>query len=146
MTLKLTKWLLLLTAASTLSARANDWYRWRGPEQNGVSSETNIPSKWSPVGDPATNRVYFFGCQCNFLCLDGNDGHVIWKRQMTEEFGTISTFGGRTPSPAIDEDQVFIAGISFGWGENARGQHRIFALNKKTGELNWSAPTGGVPV
>ena len=26
------------------------------------------------TGDPATGRVYFFGCQCNFLCLDGNDG------------------------------------------------------------------------
>ena len=113
-------------------------------------TQTDVPFHrigWSnPVGDPATGRVYFFGCQCWFLCLDGNDGHVIWKRQMTEEFGTISTFGGRTPSPALDEDQVFIAGVSFGWGENARGQHRIFAFNKATGELNWTAPSGGVPV
>jgi outer membrane protein assembly factor BamB len=81
-------------------------------------TQTDVPFHrigWSnPVGDPATNRVYFFGCQCTFLCLDGTDGHVIWKRQMTEEFGVISTFGGRTPSPALDEDQVFIAGVSFG--------------------------------
>ena len=112
-------------------------------------TQTDVPFHrigWSnPVGDPATGRVYFFGCNCGFLCLDGADGHVIWQRQMTEEFGMISTFGGRTPSPAIDEDQVIIAGVSFGWGENARGQHRIFALNKATGELNWSAPTGGIP-
>ena len=49
--------------------------------------------------------------------LDGKTGKVIWKHQMIEEFGMITTFGGRTPSPAIDEDQLFIAGVSFGWGE-----------------------------
>jgi outer membrane protein assembly factor BamB len=232
MKLRTAAWVLALSVTSVCGqAHGGDWYRWRGPEQDGVSREKNLPSTWSPdgenliwkndvggmsspivmngkvytisrsgevaaggesgdtvkpgpmttesyvcvdaktgkeiwkhtenmtqtdvpfhrigwsnpVGDPATGRVYFFGCNCGFLCLDGNDGHVIWHRQMTEEFGMISTFGGRTPSPAIDEDQVFIAGVSFGWGENARGQHRIFALNKATGELNWSGATGGVP-
>jgi len=33
----------------------------------------------------------------------------------TEEFGLISTFGGRTASPAINDDQLFITGVSFGW-------------------------------
>ena len=65
---------------------------------------------------------------------------------MTEEFGMISTFGGRTPSPAIDEDQVFIAGVAFGWGDNARSGYRVFAFDKKTGELNWTNATGGLPV
>jgi hypothetical protein len=65
---------------------------------------------------------------------------------MTEEFGMISTFGGRTPSPAIDEDQVFIAGVAFGWGDNARSQYRVFALDKNTGELHWTSGTGGLPV
>ena len=65
---------------------------------------------------------------------------------MTEEFGMISTFGGRTPAPTVDEDQVLIAGVAFGWGDNARGQHRIFAFNKDTGELNWTDSTGGIPV
>ena len=102
---------------------------------------------WSnPVGDPATGRVYGMGTQCMLTCMDGTSGAVVWQRQMTEEFGLISTFGGRTSSPAIDEDQVFIAGVSFGWGNHAGGQHRIFALNKNTGELNWSAGTGGIPV
>ena len=46
----------------------------------------------------------------------------------------------------MDEDQVFIAGVSFGWGDHAGGQHRIFAFDKKTGQLHWSAGTGGIPV
>src|SRR5438045_343819 len=26
----------------------NDWYRWRGPEQNGHSREKNLPNEWAP--------------------------------------------------------------------------------------------------
>src|SRR6267142_281372 len=109
-------------------------------------TQTDVPFwriGWSnPIGDPTTNRVYALGAQCTFLCLDATDGNVIWKRQMTEEFGLISTFGGRTPSPSIDEDQIFITGVAFGWGDNARGQHRVFAFNKNTGQLNWTSGTG----
>jgi outer membrane protein assembly factor BamB len=210
-------------------AEARDWHQWRGPEQNGVSRETNLPETWdpdggenvlwtapaggmsspivmkgrvyllgrtgevkrgnaltvgprtqeavvcldastgkpvwehrmnmtqtevpvhrlgwsNPVGDPATGRVYVLGAQCNLVCFDGETGKVAWQRQMTEEFGMISTFGGRTPSPAIDEDQVFIAGVAFGWGDNARSAYRVFAFDKNAGELNWTSSTGGLPV
>lgn len=207
---------------------APGWYRWRGPEQNGVSRETNLPDEWdldgenlvweneiggmsSPivmngkvytftrvgeieaannlvagpetqealvaidaksgktlwthtenmtqtdvpfhrigwsnvVGDPETGRVYGLGAQTTLVCLDGESGKVVWKRQMTEEFGMISTFGGRTPSPAIDEDQLFVAGVAFGWGDHARSNHRMFCFDKNTGELRWSEGTGGIPV
>jgi hypothetical protein len=30
---------------------ARDWYQWRGPEQNGVSRETNLPEKWTLDGE-----------------------------------------------------------------------------------------------
>src|ERR1051325_3127676 len=209
-------------------AKPGDWYRWRGPEQTGVSRQKNLPEKWSPdgenliwtakaggmsspivmngkvytltrigeeeepgtlvagpktqeavvcldaatgkqiwmhamamtqtevpfhrlgwsnpAGDPATGRADVVGAQCDLICFDGKNGKVLWKRQMTEEFGMISTFGGRTPSPAVDEDQVFIAGVAFGWGDNARSQYRVFAFNKNNGELNWTTGTGGLPV
>src|SRR5947208_742199 len=108
-----------------------------------------ITKRWLPIPmigpDAAAGRVYALGAQFTFLCLDANDGNVIWKRQMTEEFGLISTFGGRTPSPAIDEDQIIITGVAFGWGDNARGQHRVFAFNKNNGQLNWTAGTGYIP-
>ncbi len=112
--------------------------------------QTDVPFHrlgWgNPVADPSTGRVYGLGSQCALVCLDGQTGKLIWKRQMTEEFGMISTFGGRTPSPAIDEDQLIIGGVAFGWGDNARGQHRLFALDKNTGELRWTNSTGGLPV
>jgi outer membrane protein assembly factor BamB len=112
--------------------------------------QTDVPFHrlgWSNVvGDPSTGRVYGFGAQAALVCLDGETGKVVWRHQMTEEFGMISTFGGRTPSPTIDEDQVVIGGVAFGWGDNARAGHRLFALDKNTGELRWTASTGGLPV
>ena len=227
--MSLRSWLTVATlAAFSAAAMARDWHQWRGPEQNGVSRETNLPEKWNPdgenvlwtapyggmsspivmkgrvytlgrtgeekvsgtttvgprtqetvvcldaetgkkiwehkmnmtqtevpvhrlgwsnpVGDPATGRVYVLGAQCNLICFEGETGKIVWQRQMTEEFGMISTFGGRTPSPAIDEDRVFIAGVAFGWGDNARSGYRVFAFDKNTGELNWTTSTGGLPV
>lgn len=231
MKLNLGTWVVAL-ALSAAPALANDWAKWRGPEQTGVSREKNLPEKWSPdgenlawtapvggmscpivmdgrvysftrvgevpagegltstvdpgpktqealtcldektgkilwqhlnnmfqtdapfhrlgwsspVGDPETGRVYAMGTQCTLVCCDAKTGKLIWSHQMTEEYGMISTFGGRTASPAIDEDQLFITGVSFGWGNNAGSQHRIFAFNKKTGELNWTNGSGGIPV
>jgi outer membrane protein assembly factor BamB len=113
-------------------------------------SQTDVPFHrlgWGNVaGDPKTNRVYGYGVQGHLVCLDGETGKPVWYHQMLEEYGQISTFGGRTESPAIDEDQLLITGVAFGWGDNAQGQHRCFAFDKETGELRWTTNTGGRPV
>ena len=102
---------------------------------------------WSNcVGDPKTGRVYALGAQSELVCLDGDTGKVVWQHQMTEEYGLISTFGGRTPSPALDEDQLFLAGVAFGWADNAGGAYRIFSFDKNTGQPIWTNATGGIPV
>jgi outer membrane protein assembly factor BamB len=101
---------------------------------------------WSNVvGDPATGRVYALGAQNEFVCLDGDTGKEIWKHQMTEEYGLISTFGGRTPSPALNDDLVYIAGVAFGWGDNAGAAYRIFAFDKTSGQPVWTNSTGAIP-
>src|SRR3954469_4487027 len=43
----------LLSVLSAAPASAGDWYRWRGPEQNGVCRETGLPESWDPE-DPKT--------------------------------------------------------------------------------------------
>lgn len=98
------------------------------------------------VGDPKTGRVYGYGVQGQLVCLDGKTGKPVWYHQMLEEYGQISTFGGRTESPTVDEDQLLITGVAFGWGDNAQGQHRCFSFDKETGELRWTSATGGRPV
>jgi outer membrane protein assembly factor BamB len=113
-------------------------------------SQTDVPFHrlgWgNVVGDPKTNRVYGYGVQGHLVCLDGETGKPVWYHQMLEEYGQISTFGGRTESPTIDEDQLLMTGVAFGWGDNAQGQHRCFAFDKATGELRWTSNTGGRPV
>ena len=36
---------------------ASDWPEWRGPLRDGHSTETNLPSKWSPSGDNLAWRI-----------------------------------------------------------------------------------------
>jgi outer membrane protein assembly factor BamB len=119
-------------------------------EYNVNMYQTDVPFHrlgWgNVVGDPKTGRVYGYGVQGLLVCLDGKTGKPVWYHQMLEEYGQISTFGGRTESPTLDEDQLLITGVAFGWGDNSQGQHRCFSFDKETGELRWSSKTGGRPV
>ncbi len=93
---------------------------------------------WSScVGDPETGRVYALGVCGYFQCLDGETGKTIWSRSMSEEFGLLTTYGGRTNVPVMFEDLVIISGVMTGWGELAIPAHRFAAFRKDTGELVW---------
>jgi len=98
----------------------------------------------SPVGDPATGNVYVFGVGGNLIGLS-NDGKVLWERSLGEDFGLLTTHGGRTVSPIIDGDLVIISGVTFMWGQHGRGAHRFMAFDKKTGETMWISAPGGRP-
>jgi outer membrane protein assembly factor BamB len=96
---------LLVLFAAAAPARAADWYNWRGPWQNGVSPETNLPDKWStdaaapdnnliwkaPYGCRSTplvmnGRVYLINhlgdketVQERVMCLDAETGKLLWE-------------------------------------------------------------------
>jgi outer membrane protein assembly factor BamB len=38
-----------LIAAASATISAENWPQWRGPQLNGVSRETNLPSTWNPT-------------------------------------------------------------------------------------------------
>ncbi len=209
---------LTMLSVCTLSAAAiaEDWPHWRGPHNNGSSTETGLPDKWSPKGenllwrkdefasrsspvvmndrvylvcrafpesekegektvcvdaktgdliwesihniylsdapaervgwssvvaDPASDTVYVLGLGCVFQCLDGKTGKVIWEHSMSEEYGMLSTYGGRTNFPVVFEDLVIISGVMTGWGETAVPAHRFVAFDKKTGVAQWFKST-----
>ena len=98
----------------------------------------------SPVGDPATGNVYAFGVGGTLLALS-RDGKVVWERSLGEDFGLLTTHGGRTVSPLIDGDLVIVSGVTFQWGQHARGAHRFMAFDKRTGETMWISAPGGRP-
>jgi outer membrane protein assembly factor BamB len=95
----------------------------------------------SPVGDPASGNVYVFGGGGTLLSLS-KEGKVLWERSLGEDFGLLTTHGGRTVSPIIDGDLVIVSGVTFSWGSQHRGSHRFMAFDKKTGETVWSNSPG----
>ncbi|MCA9232448.1 MAG: PQQ-binding-like beta-propeller repeat protein [Planctomycetales bacterium] len=116
---------------------------------------TDVPDTrvgWSTcVGDPETGRVYALCVSGYFCCLEGDTGSVVWERSLHEEFGLLSTYGGRTNSPLIFEDQVLISAVVIGWGDApqwgflAKPAHRFLSFDKATGSLRWLKGTGISP-
>lgn len=99
----------------------------------------------SPVGDPETGYVYALGSCDIFHCLDGKTGEVVWKIPLHEQFGMLSTYGGRTNFPVIHEDLVIISGVIINWGEAAKPNHRLIAMDKRTGQVVWFSGTRDLP-
>src|SRR6185295_5841970 len=94
--------------------------------------------------DPATGNVYALGVGGHLLALS-SAGKVLWERSLGEDFGIVTTHGGRTVSPVVEGDLVIVSGITSGWGDQAKGAHRFMAFDKATGDAVWVASPGGRP-
>lgn len=91
----------------------------------------------STAGDLETGYVYAHGVQGMLWCLDGNTGKVVWSHSLTEEYGRVSGYGGRVVTPVVDGDLVVVGMINASWGDQARGNNRFVAFDKKTGAVRW---------
>jgi len=63
-------------------APASEWTAWRGPTQDGVSTETGLISSWSPEGDNLVWRAPFIGRSTPVVldgqvCVIGREGEGI---------------------------------------------------------------------
>lgn len=110
---------------------------------------SDVPAErvgWSSVVcDPETGYVYALGACDIFQCMDGATGETIWSRPLHEQFGMLSTYGGRTNFPVIHEDLVIISGIIINWGDAAKPNHRLIGMDKKTGDIRWFSGTRDLP-
>lgn len=101
---------------------------------------------WSSVvGDPETGHIFALGVCGYFQCIDGKTGKTIWQHSMSEEYGLLSTYGGRTNFPIVYENLVIISGVVIGWGEMARPAYRIIAFDKRNGQSVWFQSTRPLP-
>jgi outer membrane protein assembly factor BamB len=201
----------LLSAVAVVGTGASDWPEWRGPSRDGHSSETNLPSSWSPKGDnlawripiggrsspvafgnrlyllttagdpattqerlvaidaesgkvvweqrfsiylsdvpqhrsawaspavdPETGTIYVFTVGAQLFAVSP-DGKVLWDRSLPEEYGAVTTHGGRTTSPIIEGDKVILNALVLAWGDLSRTGNRYFAFDKRTGQTVWIA-------
>jgi outer membrane protein assembly factor BamB len=90
----------------------------------------------SPAVDPATGVIYAYGGNSTLMAFSP-EGKLLWERGLVEDFGAITTHGGRTPSPVVDGNVVIVNTLISAWGSLARGGNRYFAFDKKTGQTVW---------
>ena len=97
---------------------------------------------WSSVvGDRETGDVFALGVCGLFQCLDGRTGAVKWSHSMHEEYGLLSTYGGRTNFPIVHEDRVIISAVFVNFGEYSQPTHRFMAFDKRNGLPVWFTGT-----
>ena len=130
---------LLLTSSLFAGGPASfDWPHWRGPRQNGVSLERNLPQRWSPEGENLLWRKEEFATRSTPIvmhgwlyticrafpesiregekvhCLDAKTGKPHWTHDM---------FAASWASPLIVDGKVYIG--------NEDGDVSVFNLSKE---------------
>ena len=110
---------LLLTGL----AHAEDWAQWRGPNFNGSTSETNLPSKWSrtenvawsadlpgaSAGTPIVSANHVFVSSTDqaaqtllAMAFDRKTGKQLWSHTIGQGISQDSRSNFASPSPAAD--------------------------------------------
>ncbi|NBX30109.1 serine/threonine protein kinase [bacterium] len=110
---------------------------------------SDVPAErvgWSAVvADPESNTVFAHGVCGVFTAIDAATGRTKWQRSLHEEFGFLSTYGGRTNIPVVFEDLVIASAVVTGWGDTARPAHRFLGMDKATGVVRWMNGTKELP-
>lgn len=78
---------------------ADDWTDYRGPKQNGVSNEKNLPS-WSPTGEKSRMEVPYGGRSTPvihgnhlYMLTASGKGETLQERLLCLDADTGSSFG-----------------------------------------------------
>lgn len=123
-----------------------DWPQWRGPNRDGISSETGFIKNWPkagpevlwhiPLGDGysgisiAQGKAYTMFAKGNdefVICLDTSDGKEIWRFRSGGKF-TEQRGDGPRSMPTVDGDSVFALGA----------EGKLYALDAHSGTKIWS--------
>ncbi|MEW6320228.1 MAG: PQQ-binding-like beta-propeller repeat protein [Acidobacteriota bacterium] len=92
----------------------------------------------SPAVDPETGTIYVFTVGAELAAVSP-EGTVLWTRSLPEEYGAVTTHGGRTTSPIVEGDKVILNTLILAWGDLNRPGNRYFAFDKRTGQTIWIA-------
>lgn len=125
------------------SVFAADWPQWRGPQRNGISSETGWSHQWPSSGPRrlwtarvgqgfssvavVNDRVYTMGNTGNqdtVYCLNANTGRVIWQYSYPCSAGD---YAGPRATPTVDGKNVY----------TLSREGLALCLNAETGKLIW---------
>jgi outer membrane protein assembly factor BamB len=134
---------------------AADWTHWRGPWQNGVSPDKNLPERWSPNPNATDNnliwkapyggrstplilngRVYLINKagegiheQERVMCFDADNGKVLWEYKFNVWLTDIVSDRLGWTNPAADPETGNIY---------AHGTQGLLLCFDKDGKVLWS--------
>jgi outer membrane protein assembly factor BamB len=143
-----TRILLVLTLlAGTVASRAEDWPNWRGPNHNGISSESDWVITW-PVEGPrqlwktsvglgfssvtvSKGRAFTMGNKDEtdtVFCFDSETGKLNWKYSYPCPLDPLYYEGGTSATPTVDGDFVYTL-----------SKHgNLYCFGADTGNVVWS--------
>jgi outer membrane protein assembly factor BamB len=126
---------LVATLLFASSAVAADWPQWRGPNRDGVSTDTGLLKSW-PTNGPKLlweakgagrgyasmaitgGRVYTFGDTLSTAddtdeyvsCFDAADGKQIWKAKTSKFWSEQKNVQWQSPrsTPTVDGDRLYV--------------------------------------
>jgi outer membrane protein assembly factor BamB len=98
----------------------------------------------SPCVDAETGNVYVLTSAGLFTAFT-RDGKELWQHSMMDEYGRLTFTNGRTGGPIIEQDLVIVRGITSNWGGEGAARDRLYAFDKKSGQLVWSCTPSGAP-
>lgn len=124
---------------------AADWPHWRGPDRNGLSTETGWVDQFTSPAVAwkaqiglgyssfavANGRVVTAGHaddKDTVFCFDAATGRILWKHSYPSDLGDKYFDGGTTGSASIDGDRVYWLSR---WGDT-------FCFNAADGKILWS--------
>jgi outer membrane protein assembly factor BamB len=92
---------------------------------------------WAPPAvDPQTGAIYVFTVGGQLFAISP-DGKELWNRSLPDEYGAVTTHGGRTTAPIVEGDLVILNALVLAWGDLNRTGNRYFAFDKRTGQTVW---------
>jgi outer membrane protein assembly factor BamB len=125
--------LAIFLACAVVSLRAENWPQWRGPSRNGISTEKNLPVKWSqtenvawklamPAWSGSTpivwgSRIFLNvaddlksseAATLHLWCVDRDRGAIVWQRPLGGGNRQQRKQNMSTPSPVTDGTNVWV--------------------------------------
>jgi outer membrane protein assembly factor BamB len=115
------------TAVQAPSPTGADWPQWRGPDRNGLSTETGLLDEWPALGPPLAwsisglgagygslstsgDRVFVQGTadrQSVVFSLNRADGRQVWATALGSTLGNDQGPGPRG-TPTVDGDRLYV--------------------------------------
>ena len=138
---------LLTLAHQVLAQSAANWPQWRGPNRDGISTETGLLKQWPAEGPPlvwkasgagggyssfavANGKLYTMGLRGDrefVVAFDIATGKETWSTPHGSAFRNDRGDGPRG-TPTVDGDRVYALG----------GSGDLTALDARTGKIIWS--------